>query len=45
LVGSLRALGRHDEAREQAQAIIALEPESAAHRDRYARLFGTDVKA
>ena len=40
LVRSLLALFREREAREQAEAILASEPEVAAHRARFARLFG-----
>jgi tetratricopeptide (TPR) repeat protein len=40
LVGNLRKLGRHREAREHAEAILAREPDVAEHRARRARLFG-----
>ncbi len=40
LVGSLRKLGRHQEAREHAEAILAREPKAAGHLERFARLFG-----
>jgi tetratricopeptide (TPR) repeat protein len=40
LVGSLRKLGRHREAREHAEAILTREPDVAEHRARFARLFG-----
>ncbi len=39
LVGSLRKLGRDREARQQAEAIVASEPQVAAHRARFERLF------
>jgi tetratricopeptide (TPR) repeat protein len=40
LVGSLRRLGRHAEARAHAEAILEREPDVAPHRERFARLFG-----
>jgi tetratricopeptide (TPR) repeat protein len=39
LVLSLRRLGRDGEARRHAEEILSREPESAAHRERFARLF------
>lgn len=40
LVGSLRKLGRHQEALKYAKEILAREPDVAEHRKRFARLFG-----
>jgi tetratricopeptide (TPR) repeat protein len=40
LVGSLRKLGRHRDARAHAESILAREPDAAEHRARFARLFG-----
>ena len=40
LVGSLRKLGRHRQARKHAEAILEREPDVAEHRERFVRLFG-----
>ncbi len=44
LVTSLRKLGRDAEARLHTEEILAGEPASAAHRERFARLFGTPAR-
>jgi tetratricopeptide (TPR) repeat protein len=40
LIGSLRKLGRHDEAKAHADEILNRWPDDTAHRDKFTKLFG-----